>query len=175
MVLFNTPFRNVMFTIWIFHQSNIFNQGLHKDFGISATLYDNKFGYAFVTAFTSAAPPALFSLQNTPRVERLDRTDLSTQIQCAASPPNANKPEFVLVNGENYIFSVQGYPGSLWELKKKWRLPGSPIFLREEMTAIAMPTHNVIYAFRIEGKNRLLTTIIGDKLSTSEISKSLPI
>jgi hypothetical protein len=142
---------------------------LHKDFGVSSTLYDNKFGYACVTAFASAAPPALFSLQDTPKLERLQKIELGTQIQCAASPPNPNKPEFVLVSGENNIFSVQWLPGGPWQVKKIGKLPGGSIFIREEMMVIAMPTYDTIYAFRIQGKQRMLTTISGDKISTCPI------
>jgi hypothetical protein len=165
-----------VFDILTFQRSDNFKQGLHKDFGVSSTLYDNKFGYACVTAFASAAAPALFSLQDAPKVERLDRIDLGPQIQCAASPPNASRPKFVLVNGEDYIFSVQWHPGSPWQIEKgKKRLGRGSVFKREEMMVIAMPTDDIIYTFRIQGKQRMLTTVIGDDIFTDDISKLLPI
>lgn len=151
------------------------DQKFHKDFGVSSVLYDNKFKYALVTAFTNRGPPVLFSLQDGLETVRLDRRDLGTQIQCATSPPDPHKPEFVLINGDNNIFSAHCPTDGLWEVRKLWKLGGSSIFTREELMAMAMPTQTTIYVFRIKGKQRLLTTILGDKLTTTDISNALPI
>lgn len=49
------------------------------------------------------------------------------------------------------------------------------VYLREEMTVIAMPTRDTIYAFWVQDKQRMLTTIIGGHKTTSDISGLLPI
>jgi hypothetical protein len=104
------------------------------------------------------------------RLDSLKRS-LGSQIQCATTPPNSNLPEFVLINGDNNILSVHCSADSQWELKKLCKLGGGSIVYREELMAMAMPTQNSIYVFRIQGKQRVLTMICDGKMTTSDITK----
>jgi hypothetical protein len=121
-------------------------------------------------------PPSLFSLQGNPQRHNLDsgdRIQLGTEIQSATSYPNSKRPEFVLVNSENKIFSVQRLSSGQWQVEKLCRLSLDETCRRDEMTIIAMPTRDTIYAFRSQGRQRILTTITisGDE-SPRDVSKS---
>jgi hypothetical protein len=121
-------------------------------------------------------PPSLFSLQGNPQRQILDsgdRRQLGTEIQSATSHPNPKRPEFVLVNSENNIFSVQRLSSGQWQVEKLCRLSLDESFRRNEMTIIAMPTQDTIFAFRIQSRQRILTTIIiSDGESAREVSIS---
>ena len=65
----------------------------------------------------------------------------------------------MLVNSENNIFSVQRAPNGRWQVKKICRLPLNEALKKSEMTVIAMPNPNVVYAFRIQGVKRILVTV----------------
>ena len=120
-------------------------------------------------------PPSLFSLQGNPQRHNLDsgdRRQLGTEIQSATSHPNSKRPEFVLVNSENNIFSVQRLSIGHWQVEKLCRLSLDETFRQDEMTIIAMPTQDTIYAFRIQGRQRILTTItISEGESARDVSK----
>jgi hypothetical protein len=164
-----------VFDILILRRSDNFSQGFHNDFGISSALYDNKFHYACVTTYTNVTHPTLFSLPDSSKLVRLEKKDLGTQIQCATCPPNPDRPEFILVNGQNHVFSVHWLAPGGWQVEKIYKMARSAIYLREEMTVIAMPTRNTIYAFWIQDKQRMLTTIIDGQKTAIDISKLLPI
>jgi hypothetical protein len=85
----------------------------------------------------------------------------------------------MLVNSENNIFSVQRAPTGRWQVGKICKLPLNETLKKSEMTVIAMPTPNTIYAFRIQGDERILITVrISDRkpaTSSRDISDKLRI
>jgi len=173
----------VVLSMWDFISLTPFFQGHYQDFGVSSFLHDSKSGFACVTAYASKMPPTLFSLQSTPRRDSLDSqalTDLGTEIQCAAIHPSPGKPRFLLVNSENNIFSVQKASTGRWQATKICRLPLHETLKKSEMTVIAMPTPNTIYAFRVQGDKRILVTVSIDGVrkpatSAQDISDNLGI
>jgi len=112
-------------------------------------------------------PPTLFSIQSTPKLDSLDwrdLTDLGKEIQCAVINPSPGSNQFMLVNCENNIFSLQKVPTGRWQVGKICKLSLNEPVKKSEMTVIAMPTPTTIYAFRIQGDKRILITVrIGDK------------
>jgi hypothetical protein len=114
-------------------------------------------------------------LEGNPQRHNLDSGDyrqLGTEIQSATSHPNSKRPEFVLVNSENNIFSVQKLSSGQWQVEKLCKLSLNETFRQDEMTIIAMPTQNTINAFRIQGRERILTTLtISNDESTRRVSK----